>query len=162
MPNVIKVLMICHGNICRSTMAEYVMKDLVNKAGLSQHFYIDSAATHTDELGSGVHYGTRQKLREVGVPVGNHRAVLMKRSDYEAYDYLIGMDQWNLRNMQRIAGGDPAGKMHKLLDFTRRKGADIADPWYTGNFDDTYEDVLDGCQGLLAYLQETGEIWNRG
>lgn len=147
----IKVLMICHGNICRSTMAQYVMQYLVDKRGLSDCFYIDSAATSTEEIGNRPHRGTQAKLYEVGIPCGDHRAVQMKRSDYEKYDYLIGMDTWNIRNMNRIAGGDPEHKIYKLLEFTNR-GGDIADPWYTGNFDETYTDVMEGCQALLEHI----------
>ena len=157
MRNVIKILFICHGNICRSPLAEYVLKDLVRKSNLADHFYINSAATSREEIGNGVHRGTREKLRREGVPLGNHRAVQMTRSDYEAYDYLIGMDRWNIQNMQRIVGGDPEEKIYKLLDFAGRAG-DIADPWYTGNFDETYEDVLEGCQGLLEHLKEDWKI----
>ncbi|MDO4285317.1 MAG: low molecular weight protein-tyrosine-phosphatase [Eubacteriales bacterium] len=148
----IRVLFICYGNICRSTMAEYVMKDLVRKTGREQEFYIDSAATSTEEIGNGVHYGTRQKLREVGIPCGDHRARQMTRGDYEKFDYLIGMDAANIRNMTRIAGGDPERKICRLLDFTESP-RDIADPWYTGNFDETYEDV---CEGLDAFLKTLG------
>ena len=147
----IKVLFICHGNICRSTMAQYVMQYLVDKRGLSDCFYIDSAATSTEEIGNRPHRGTQAKLYEVGIPCGDHRAVQMKRSDYEKYDYLIGMDTWNIRNMNRIAGGDPEHKIHKLLEFTNR-GGNIADPWYTGNFDETYTDVMEGCQALLEHI----------
>ena len=147
----IKILFICHGNICRSTMAQYVMQYLVDKRGLSDCFYIDSAATSREEIGNGVHHGTRAKLREVGIPCGDHRARQMTRGDYEEYDYLIGMDTWNIRNMNRIVGADPDHKIHKLLEYTNR-GGDIADPWYTGNFDETYRDVSEGCEGLLAHI----------
>ena len=147
----IKVLFICHGNICRSTMAQYVMQYLVDKRGLFDCFYIDSAATSREEIGNGVHHGTRAKLREVGIPCGDHRARQMTRGDYEEYDYLIGMDTWTIRNMNRIVGADPDHKIHKLLEYTNR-GGDIADPWYTGNFDETYRDVSEGCEGLLAYI----------
>lgn len=150
----IKILFVCHGNICRSTMAEFVMKDLVKKAGVAELFTINSAATSREEIGNGVHYGTRRKLQQERIPVGEHRAVQMTKQDYEVYDYLIGMDGANLRNMERIAGGDPAHKLHLLLDFTNRPGA-IADPWYTGNFDDTFVDVMEGCQGLLKKLLES-------
>lgn len=146
-----KILFICHGNICRSTMAQYVMQYLVDKRGLFDCFYIDSAATSREEIGNGVHHGTRAKLREVGIPCGDHRARQMTRGDYEEYDYLIGMDTWNIRNMNRIVGADPDHKIHKLLEYTNR-GGDIADPWYTGNFDETYRDVSEGCEGLLAYI----------
>ena len=147
----IKVLFVCHGNICRSPMAQYVMLYLVAKRGLSDCFYIDSAATSREEIGNGVHHGTRAKLREVGIPCGDHRARQMTRGDYEEYDYLIGMDTWNIRNMNRIVGAVPDHKIHKLLEYTNR-GGDIADPWYTGNFDETYRDVSEGCEGLLAYI----------
>lgn len=146
-----KILFIYHGNICRSTMAQYVMQYLVDKRGLSDCFYIDSAATSREEIGNGVHHGTRAKLREVGIPCGDHRARQMTRGDYEEYDYLIGMDTWNIRNMNRIVGADPDHKIHKLLEYTNR-GGDIADPWYTGNFDETYRDVSEGCEGLLTHI----------
>ena len=146
----IKVLFVCHGNICRSTMAEYVMKDLVARAGLSSSFYIDSAATSREEIGNPVHHGTRHKLKEVGIPCGDHRARQMRASEYDEFDYIIGMDSWNIRNINRIIGNnDPDAKVSKLLDFTDRRGADIADPWYTGNFDVTYTDVKEGCEALL-------------
>ena len=146
----IKILFVCHGNICRSTMAEYVMKDLVARAGLSSSFYIDSAATSREEIGNPVHHGTRHKLKEVGIPCGDHRARQMRASEYDEFDYIIGMDSWNIRNINRIIGNnDPDAKVSKLLDFTDRRGADIADPWYTGNFDVTYTDVKEGCEALL-------------
>ena len=146
----IKVLFICHGNICRSTMAEYVMKALVNKSGLSDTFFIDSAATSREEIGNPVHYGTRHKLEEVGIYCGNHKARQMQKHEYDEYDYIIGMDSWNIRNINRIIGNsDPEGKVSKLLDFTEEKGKDIADPWYTGDFDTTYRDVKKGCEALL-------------
>ena len=147
----IKVLFLCHGNICRSTMAESVFTDLVNKKGLADIFYINSAATSREEIGNGVHYGTVNQLRRVGIPVIPHRAVQMTKSDYNSYDYLIGMDTANIRNMHRIAGGDPDNKIYKLLSFAG-SGRDVADPWYTGDFATTYEDVLAGCEGLLEQI----------
>lgn len=153
-------IFICHGNICRSTMAEYVMKYLVKSHGLQESFYIDSAATSTEEIGNPVHHGTRRKLQEVGIPCGDHRARQMTRKDYEEFDYLIGMDSWNMRNINRIIGnGDPDGKVNRLLDFTDRVGEDIADPWYTGNFDVTYRDVREGCEGLLSHIMEEGKLY---
>lgn len=149
----IKILFVCLGNICRSPMAEYVMKDMVEKRGLADCFYIDSAATSTEEIGNGVHHGTRGKLREVGIYCGDHRAVQMKRSDYEKYDYLIGMETWNIRNMRRIAGDDPKKKIHRLLDFGENP-RDIADPWFTGNFDVTYDDIVEGCEALLLHIMK--------
>ena len=149
----IKVLFICHGNICRSTMSEYVMKYLTDQAGVASEFYIDSAATSREEIGNGVHHGTRQKLKEVGIPCGNHRARQLTRRDYEEFDYIIGMDAWNIRNIMRIIGSDPEKKVSMLLDYTDRPGTEIADPWYTGNFDATYGDVLEECTGLLEHLK---------
>ena len=153
----IKVLFVCHGNICRSTMAQFVLQDLVNKRGWQDLFYIDSAATSREEIGNPPHYGTVNKLRQVGVPVLKHRAVQMTKQDYEKYDYLIGMDTWNIRNMNRIVGNDPEGKIYKLLPFSGQSG-DIADPWYTGNFDETYRDVLAGCNGFLDFLIQEGRL----
>lgn len=147
----IKVLFVCHGNICRSTMAEYVMKDLVRRHGLEDEFFIDSAATSREEIGNPVHWGTKQKLKEEGIPCGNHRARQMTKADYDKFDYLIGMDSANIRNMSRMLGMLPTEKISKLLDFTERKG-DIADPWYTGNFDATYIDVVEGCEALLNHI----------
>ncbi len=147
----IKVLFICHGNICRSPMAESVMTHIVRQRGLESHFKISSAATSREEIGNPPHYGTVNKLREVGIPVIPHRAVQMTRKDYDKYDYLIGMDDWNIKNMQKIAGGDPLHKMHKLLEFAGST-RDIADPWYTGNFDATYEDIVEGCETFLDSL----------
>ena len=152
MPNKIKVLMVCHGNICRSTMAESVMTHLVKQANLSRQFYINSAATSREEIGNTPHYGTVAKLREKGIPLVPHRAVQMTKKDYEEYDYLIGMDSANIRNMIRIAGGDPDRKIYKLLSFAN-SGRDIADPWYTGNFDETYDDILEGCRAFLQKVQ---------
>ena len=146
----IKVLFLCHGNICRSPMAEYVMKDLVKKTGVSDRFLIDSAATSREEIGNPVHPGTRQKLWQEGIPCGDHRARRMEKADYDKYDYLIGMETWNIKNMLRITGGDPDKKISRLLDFSQHP-RDIADPWYTGNFDETFEDVMEGCRALLAY-----------
>ena len=149
----IKILFVCHGNICRSPMAEYVMKDIVTKRGIADQFDISSAATSTEELGNPVHPGTRTKLKQLGISTTGKYAVQMKRSDYEKYDYIIGMDNWNYRNMLRIVGKDPEKKISLLLDYTDHP-RDVADPWYTGDFDKTYEDILAGCQGCLAFLQQ--------
>lgn len=150
----INILFICHGNICRSPMAEFVMKDLVKKRGLEDEIYIESAATSTEELGNDMHRGSKAKLREVGIPFSRRCARQITRRDYERFDYLIVMDSNNLRNLMRIIGSDDSGKVHRLLDFTPRRGQDIADPWYTGNFDATYDDISQGCDGLLSYLSK--------
>ena len=147
----IKILFVCHGNICRSPMAEYVMKDLVRKSGYEDLFYIASAATSLEEIGNHIHHGTRTKMREVGIPTDNRVAVQLKRSDYDKYDYIIGMDRWNYKNILRIVGEDTEGKVSLLLEFAG-SSRDIADPWYTGNFDQTYEDILEGCEALLLRL----------
>ncbi len=146
-----KILFVCHGNICRSPMAEFVMKDLVQKAGREQEFYIASAATSREEIGNPVHYGTKKKLAEYGISVAGKVAIQMTKQDYEEYDYIIMMDGNNVRNGMRILGSDPYGKVGKLLDFAEQTG-DIADPWYTGNFDATYHDVVRGCAGFLHML----------
>ena len=147
------ILFICHGNICRSTMAEYVMKYLVKQAGVEGEFYIDSAATSTEEIGNGVHHGTRRKLAQVGIPCGDHRARQVTWADYEKFDRIIGMDHANIRNLHRMLKNDPEGKISMMLDYTNRPG-EVADPWYTGDFEATYCDVLEGCQGLLEELQK--------
>jgi protein-tyrosine phosphatase len=149
-----KILFICLGNICRSPMAEFVMKDMVKKAGLESQFQIESAATSTEELGNPVYPPARRKLAEHGIHCEGKTARQLRNSDYDQYDLLIGMDSANLRNMQRICGGDCAGKMHRLLDYTSRPG-DVADPWYTGDFEATWRDVEEGCKGLLARLTNT-------
>lgn len=149
----IKVLFICHGNICRSPMAEFVMKDMVRKAGLENQFHIASAATSGEELGNPVYPPARRKLAEHGIDCSGKTARRLRKSDYTQYDLLIGMDQANLRNMHRMCGGDPEGKLHLLLDFTNRPG-NVADPWYTGDFEATWRDVEQGCQGLLQELAQ--------
>ena len=150
----IRILFICHGNICRSTMAEMVFKQMVKKEGLESEFYINSAATSREEIGNGVHYGTRRKLAEVGIPCGEHYATQVTKADYDKYDYLIIMDSINGRELKWIIKDDPENKIHMLLDFAGREGQSIADPWYTGNFDITYDDVVEGCEGLLKYLKK--------
>lgn len=144
----IKVLFVCHGNICRSPMAEFVMKDLVKKQGLQDEFYIASAATSREEIGNPVHYGTKNKLHTYGISVDGKCAIQMTKKDYEQYDYIVGMEQRNITNIFRIIGEDKEAKVCRLLDYSDRP-RDIADPWYTGDFDKTYDDVLEGCQALL-------------
>lgn len=149
----LKLLFVCHGNICRSPMAEFVMKDIVRKNGLSDEIYVESCATSTEEIGNDIHYGTKRKLTEMGVPFEKRGARQITKKDYENFDYIILMDSYNMRNLKRIIPDDTKNKVFKLLDFTERKGDDIADPWYTGNFDETYNDVLEGCNGLLLKLK---------
>ena len=144
-----KILFVCHGNICRSPMAEFVMKDLVKKAGLEQKFHIASAATSTEELGNPVYPPARRELAAHGIGCAGHAARQLTPADYAAYDLLIGMDRANLRNMRRICGGDPEGKIHLILEYAGRSGQEVADPWYTGDFETTWRDVLAGCRGLL-------------
>lgn len=153
----IKVIFICHGNICRSPMAEFVFRNMVNRRGLGGCFQIASAATSREEIGNPVHRGTRQKLKEHGISTDGKTAVQMTAADYKEYDYLLAMEDWNIRNMLRIVGKDPEGKIKRLLDFSGRP-RDIADPWYTGNFDVTYDDIVEGCEAFLQYLEEQGEI----
>ena len=144
----VTILFVCHGNICRSPMAEFVMKDLVKKAGLEDQFHIESAATSTEEIGNPVYPPARRKLAEHGIGCAGKTARQLTASDYNKFDLLIGMDRANLRNMHRICGDDPSSKLHLLMDYTDRPG-DVADPWYTGDFETTWRDVLAGCRGLL-------------
>lgn len=146
-----RILFVCHGNICRSTMAQFVMEELVRRAGRQDEFDIDSAATSREEIGNPPHHGTVLKLREVGVPVGRHRARQVTRAEYADWDHIIYMDEENAWGLSRILHGDPGGKVSRLLDWTDGP-RDVADPWYTGDFDATYADVLAGCQALLAKL----------
>ena len=150
----IKILFICLGNICRSPMAEFVMKELVKEAGLSDKFEIASAATSTYELGNPVYPPARQKLSEHGISCKGKTARQLTKSDYEYYDYLIAMEQSNIRDIMRIIGSDPKQKISLLLDFTDHP-RDIADPWYTRDFEATWQDVFEGCKSLLEKLRET-------
>lgn len=149
----IKILFVCHGNICRSPMAEFVMKDLVAKDGRSAQFHIASAATSTEEIGNPVYPPVRSLLRQHGIDCSGKTARQLCKQDYEEFDLLIGMDSANLRNMQRICGGDPNGKIHLLMDYTSRPG-NVADPWYTDDFETTWRDVSEGCQCLLDTLRK--------
>lgn len=157
----IKVLFICHGNICRSPIAEFVFKDMVERAGLSNKFHIESRATHTDEIwngvGSEVYPPAKKILAEHGISCKGKRAQLLTKRDYKEFDYIIGMDSENARHMPRITGGDPDGKISLLMDYTSRPRS-VADPWYTGDFETTYADVLEGCAGFLDFLKTTGNI----
>jgi protein-tyrosine phosphatase len=147
----VKILFVCHGNICRSPMAEFVMKDMVKKAGLADRFHIASVAVSREELGNPVYPPARDELRRHGLSCGGKRAVQLKPADYGKYDYLIGMDGRNLTNMRRILGGDPEGKLSRLMDYTAHPG-DVADPWYTDRFDVAYRDIYEGCEGLLKVI----------
>lgn len=151
-----RILFVCHGNICRSPMAEFIMKDLVKKAGLETQFVIESAATSTEEIGNPVYPPARRKLAEHGIGCTGKVSRQLVRADYDRYDLLIGMDRANLRNMRRICGGDHSDKIRLLMGFTGRPG-DVADPWYTDDFDAAWRDVLEGCQGLLKDLTDTKE-----
>ena len=153
----IHVLFVCHGNICRSPMAEFVLKDLIQKSGWENQFSISSAATSSEEVGNPVHPGTTRRLAREGISTKGKYAVQLKKSDYTKYDFFLGMDHWNLQNMTRIFGGDPENKIHLLLDFSSRAGAEIADPWYTGDFETNYMDILEGCQSFLTYCKRTGQ-----
>ena len=152
----VRILFICHGNICRSPMAEFVLKDMAARAGCSDQFEIASAATSTEEIGNPVHPGTREKLRRAGISCKGKTARQMTRADYDHYDLIVGMDRFNLRNMRRICGGDPDGKLRLLLEYAGQ-ARDVADPWYTGDFDATYADVTAGCGGILS-AWKAGEL----
>ncbi len=149
-----RILFICHGNICRSPMSEFVMKDLVKKAGLEREFHIESAATSTEEIGNPVYPPARRKLAEHGIDCAGKRARQLMNSDYDQFDLLIGMDKANLRNMYRICGGDFDDKMHLLMEYADRPDVEVADPWYTDDFETTWQDVLAGCQGLMDRLRQ--------
>ena len=146
-----KILFVCHGNICRSPMAEFVMKHLVCEAGLADEISVTSKALHRDEIGSDTHRGTREILRARGIPFSKRQAALMTAADYDAYDCIIGMDTENMDDLDRLTGGDPRGKVRRLLSYIGEE-RDVADPWYTGNFEATYRDVDAGCRALLKDL----------
>lgn len=150
-------MFVCLGNICRSPMAEFLFRDMVNKKGLGNNFHIASSATSTEEIGNPVHHGTRNKLKEHGISTEGKYAVQLTKKDYDKYDYLIGMEERNIINMHKIVGSDPKHKIKRLLDFTL-EGRDIADPWYTGNFDQTYNDIYEGCEALLDHILKNSII----
>ena len=149
-----RILFVCHGNICRSPMAEFIMKKLVADAGLSEMFEIASAATSTEEIGNPVYPPARRKLAEHGIACDGKTARQLTRRDYDYYDLLIGMDRYNIRNMERMCGGDPDDKIHMLMEYAGNSMQDVADPWYTGDFNATWRDCMNGCRGLLAELTE--------
>ena len=148
----LKIMFVCHGNICRSPVAEFVFKKMVADRGLSSEYVIASTATSTEEIGNDIHPGTRRTLDKYGIPHKRREAVQITRSDYDKYDLYVGMDTANIRNLGRIFGADPENKIKKLLDFTPH-GGDVADPWYTGNFEETWRDVNEGCASLLKELE---------
>ncbi|HIS30347.1 MAG TPA: low molecular weight phosphotyrosine protein phosphatase [Candidatus Limivivens intestinipullorum] len=153
----IRVLFVCHGNICRSPMAEFMFRDMVTRQGLGDCFYIESAATSMEECGNPVYPPARRKLAEHGISAEGKRARTMTRQDYDKFDYLLGMEEWNIRNILRIVGKDPEHKVHRLLDYSA-KPRDIADPWYTGDFDTTWNDISEGLNGFLETLRKEGRI----
>ena len=148
-----KVIFVCLGNICRSPMAEFVMKDIVAKAGLEHEFEIASAATSTYEIGNPVYPPARQKLAEHGIDCKGKTARQITKKDYDYYDYIVAMDQSNIRNLKNMLSNDPQGKISLLMDYTSRP-ADVADPWYTGDFQATWDDVSEGCKALLTFIMK--------
>ena len=148
----VKVLFVCHGNICRSPMAEFILKDMVKRAGMENEFEIRSAATSTEEIGNPVYPPAKAKLSEHGISCIGKTAVQMTKADYDDYDYIIAMDRYNLRNMKRFVGNDEKKKVSLMMDYTKRHG-DVADPWYTGDFDATWNDIQEGCAGFLAQVE---------
>lgn len=148
----IKILFVCHGNICRSPMAEFIMKDIVEKKGVADNFEIASCATSTEEIGNSVYPPAKKKLAEHNISCAGKTARQMTKEDYKYYDYIIAMDRYNLRNMTRFVGDDPEKKVSLLMSYTNRPG-DVADPWYTGDFETTYKDVYEGCTELLKYIE---------
>lgn len=149
-----KVLFVCHGNICRSPMAEFVLKDMVEKRNIADRFHIESAATSREEIGNPVHTGTRNKLAQYGISTAGKYARQVTKKDYKEYDYLLVMDDRNVTNIKKITGEDKDKKIYKLLEFAGSK-RDIADPWYTGNFDVTYDDIVEGCEAFLDYIEKS-------
>ena len=148
----IKVMFVCHGNICRSPMAEYIMKDIIKKAGCENAFMIASSATSTEEIGNHIYPPAQAELKRRGIPFGNHCAVQLKPSDYDKYDLFILMDKYNEKNIKRIFMHDNEQKIHKLLEYAGRND-DVSDPWYTGRFDIAFDDIYAGCMGLLEHLK---------
>ena len=153
----IRILFVCHGNICRSSMAEFIFRDMVEKRGLGDEFFVASAATSREEIGNPVYPPAKRKLKEHGIDPAGKTARQMTAQDYKDYDYLLAAERYNIRNMERITGGDPQHKIFRLLDFSDRP-RDIADPWYTGDFDEAWDDIVEGCQAFLKWLEKEGKI----
>ena len=153
----IKIMFVCLGNICRSPMAEFIFKDMINKKGLSKEFIIKSSATSYEETGNDIHYGAREKLIQKNIPFTKREAKRITPEDYKNFDYIIGMEESNIRNIKRIVGNDSDNKICKLLDYSENP-RDIADPWYTGDFEEAYNDIVEGCEGFIKYLENTKKI----
>ena len=149
-----KILFVCHGNICRSPMAQFIFSDLAKRNGLETKYYCDSKATSTEEIGNSPHLGTVSQMNRHGIPMIPHRASQIRKSDYAEFDYIIGMDRYNLSNIRRITGPDTENKIHSMLDWTENP-KDVDDPWYTGDFDTTYKEISEGCQALLDFLERS-------
>ena len=149
----IRILFVCHGNICRSTMAESIMKELVRRKGIADQYYIDSAATSMEEVGEPMYSPAARKLKEKGIPVGNHYARVLKKKDYKDFDLLIGMDRYNVRNMEYLFGGDKEHKIRKMMQYAG-SDRDVADPWYTGNFEATWQDLIVSIEKLIEITEK--------
>ena len=149
-----KILFVCYGNICRSTMAEFLLKDLVEKRGIAKDFYIESAATSTEEIGNPVHYGTKRVLDRLNIDCSKKRARQIVKADYDKFDYIIGMDELNRRTLKNYYNGDPQGKISLLMDYTDNP-REVADPWYTHNFEATFNDVSEGLEALLNFIKKS-------
>lgn len=149
-----KILFVCYGNICRSTMAEFLLKDLVKKRGIAKDFYIESAATSTEEIGNPVHYGTKRVLDRLNIDCSKKRARQIVKADYDKFDYIIGMDELNRRTLKNYYNGDPQGKISLLMDYTDNP-REVADPWYTHNFEATFNDVSEGLEALLNFIKKS-------
>ena len=153
----IRVLFVCHGNICRSPMSEFILKDMTARRGISDLFQIASAATSREEIGNPVYPPARRKLLQHGIDPSGKTARQITRRDYEEYDYILAAESYNIRNIERITGGDPDHKIHRLLDFSARP-RDIDDPWYTGDFDTAWNDIVEGCEAFLDWLEKENRI----
>lgn len=150
--DMIKILFVCHGNICRSPMAEFIMKNMIEQKGLSDVIYVESAATSTEELGNDIHNGTGRILIKYGIPFIKRSARTVIKADYDKFSHIILMDSYNLRNIKRIIPSDPDNKIRLLMDYTNEKGRSVADPWYTDDFETTYRDISEGCKAMLSCL----------